>query len=147
MFCLFFFFKQKTAYEMRISDWSSDVCSSDLVPARRQSACADRLDSGGFGMGFDILRRGAGHRSSRAAVLTAAMLGAALMAGALPAVGAEQDAAQRPLLVPRAPLFASPAHSELQIRPDGRQLAFLPPLHGVLNVWVAPLVHPKAATP
>src|SRR3546814_18725524 len=29
----FFFFKQKTAYEMRISDWSSDVCSSDL-PAR-----------------------------------------------------------------------------------------------------------------
>src|SRR3546814_6290576 len=36
MFCVdfgFFFFKQKTAYEMRISDWSSDVCSSDLVPA------------------------------------------------------------------------------------------------------------------
>src|SRR3546814_9446029 len=27
-----FFFKQKTAYEMRISDWSSDVCSSDLCP-------------------------------------------------------------------------------------------------------------------
>src|SRR3546814_3744977 len=31
----FFFFKQKTAYEMRISDWSSDVCSSDLAPAAR----------------------------------------------------------------------------------------------------------------
>src|SRR3546814_5025828 len=30
LFCFFFFFKQKTAYEMRISDWSSDVCSSDL---------------------------------------------------------------------------------------------------------------------
>src|SRR3546814_18530056 len=29
--CVFFFFKQKTAYEMRISDWSSDVCSSDLA--------------------------------------------------------------------------------------------------------------------
>src|SRR3546814_9917093 len=29
--CVLFFFKQKTAYEMRISDWSSDVCSSDLV--------------------------------------------------------------------------------------------------------------------
>src|SRR3546814_833148 len=29
----FFFFKQKTAYEMRISDWSSDVCSSDLLDA------------------------------------------------------------------------------------------------------------------
>src|SRR3546814_979609 len=30
----FFFFKQKTAYEMRISDWSSDVCSSDLSRSR-----------------------------------------------------------------------------------------------------------------
>src|SRR3546814_9870890 len=28
---VFFFFKQKTAYELRISDWSSDVCSSDLI--------------------------------------------------------------------------------------------------------------------
>src|SRR3546814_4604647 len=35
---LFFFFKQKTAYEMRISDWSSDVCSSDLT------AAVDRFD-------------------------------------------------------------------------------------------------------
>src|SRR3546814_8913196 len=33
-FLCFFFFKQKTAYEMRISDWSSDVCSSDLLPRR-----------------------------------------------------------------------------------------------------------------
>src|SRR3546814_9663423 len=33
----FFFFKQKTAYEMRISDWSSDVCSSDLLAT---SICA-----------------------------------------------------------------------------------------------------------
>src|SRR3546814_2856528 len=36
LFCVFFFFKQKTAYEMRISDWSSDVCSSDLILARNQ---------------------------------------------------------------------------------------------------------------
>src|SRR3546814_5780096 len=39
-----FFFKQKTAYEMRISDWSSDVCSSDLKPlflhAQRRVAAA-----------------------------------------------------------------------------------------------------------
>src|SRR3546814_5454714 len=34
--CFFFFFKQKTAYEMRISDWSSDVCSSDLSPELRE---------------------------------------------------------------------------------------------------------------
>src|SRR3546814_4804634 len=32
----FFFFKQKTAYEMRISDWSSDVCSSDLIGPRTE---------------------------------------------------------------------------------------------------------------
>src|SRR3546814_8965633 len=31
MFVVFFFFKPKTAYEIRISDWSSDVCSSDLI--------------------------------------------------------------------------------------------------------------------
>src|SRR3546814_10536010 len=37
---VFLFFKQKTAYEMRISDWSSDVCSSDLAPdeARRDQS-------------------------------------------------------------------------------------------------------------
>src|SRR3546814_9012048 len=34
LFFLFFFFEQKTAYEMRISDWSSDVCSSDLAVRR-----------------------------------------------------------------------------------------------------------------
>src|SRR3546814_10823041 len=34
---IFFFFKQKTAYEMRISDWSSDVCSSDLLRRRERS--------------------------------------------------------------------------------------------------------------
>src|SRR3546814_7359907 len=33
--CCFCFFKQKTAYEMRISDWSSDVCSSDLLLRHR----------------------------------------------------------------------------------------------------------------
>src|SRR3546814_4036959 len=35
LYCCFFFFKQKTAYEMRISDWSSDVCSSDLLSGDR----------------------------------------------------------------------------------------------------------------
>src|SRR3546814_2770117 len=42
VFFIFFFFKQKTAYEMRISDWSSDVCSSDL--GYRQGA--DQLPDG-----------------------------------------------------------------------------------------------------
>src|SRR3546814_1826959 len=42
VFCIFFFFKQKTAYEMRISDWSSDVCSSDLgVPEAQRFGLTD----------------------------------------------------------------------------------------------------------
>src|SRR3546814_10370482 len=68
----FFFFKQKTAYEMRISDWSSDVCSSDLqlelsgaqLETIHQTCCevechlhevrgvADELGLGFLGMGF-----------------------------------------------------------------------------------------------
>src|SRR3546814_6127053 len=43
---VFFFFKQKTAYEMRISDWSSDVCSSDLSNALNRTCptlCPHRL--------------------------------------------------------------------------------------------------------
>src|SRR3546814_4336375 len=39
----FFFFKQKTAYEMRISDWSSDVCSSDL-PRAPEKKCGEWCD-------------------------------------------------------------------------------------------------------
>src|SRR3546814_1563828 len=45
MFLFFFFFKQKTAYEMRISDWISDVCSSDL-PALLTSFAPDRKSDG-----------------------------------------------------------------------------------------------------
>src|SRR3546814_4600738 len=42
--CFVFFFKQKTAYEMRISDWSSDVCSSDLERVHLSpSACRRRV--------------------------------------------------------------------------------------------------------
>src|SRR3546814_7766080 len=39
-----FFFKQKTAYEMRISDWSSDVCSSDLLVEARAPAGAFTIE-------------------------------------------------------------------------------------------------------
>src|SRR3546814_4994552 len=69
-----FFFKQKTAYEMRISDWSSDVCSSDLGrgrsrphggaraergPRRRIRPAATRPDDGGGPAGGDARRYGA----------------------------------------------------------------------------------------
>src|SRR3546814_12114552 len=44
-----FFFKQKTAYEMRISDWSSDVCSSDLRQAKQRDGDYSKgLGDGGF---------------------------------------------------------------------------------------------------
>src|SRR3546814_3624280 len=43
--CFFFFFKQKTAYEMRISDWSSDVCSSDLSPNFQTDLLSCKLSS------------------------------------------------------------------------------------------------------
>src|SRR3546814_3120978 len=49
--CFFFFFKQKTAYEMRISDWSSDVCSSDLNLAADHGVSADLSASGYPGLG------------------------------------------------------------------------------------------------
>src|SRR3546814_1809260 len=50
----FFFFKQKTAYEMRISDWSSDVCSSDLPSAAPLSRSrADRQEHPNAGTAGD----------------------------------------------------------------------------------------------
>src|SRR3546814_10544761 len=65
-----FFFKQKTAYEMRISDWSSDVCSSDLdlaivggkddMAGRGDESVADL--AAGLGADRDILEVGIGRR-------------------------------------------------------------------------------------
>src|SRR3546814_7957520 len=57
----FFFFKQMTAYEMRISDWSSDVCSSDLIEQSRRARpdIADDLEAPArcgleVGIGIDV---------------------------------------------------------------------------------------------
>src|SRR3546814_3000672 len=56
---LFFFFTQKTAYEMRISDWSSDVCSSDLT-----GMSAPTLEALSGQAGIDDVRRAlAGRRA------------------------------------------------------------------------------------
>src|SRR3546814_1630517 len=49
LFFFCFFFKQKTAYEMRISDWSSDVCSSDLRNQFGSVATTREHDQYGFG--------------------------------------------------------------------------------------------------
>src|SRR3546814_9484133 len=64
----FFFFKQKTAYEMRISDWSSDVCSSDLqgLPERgREVRVTDKSQQSRQEPVVDVLRENP--RSDRAA--------------------------------------------------------------------------------
>src|SRR3546814_3707783 len=72
-----FFFKQKTAYEMRISDWSSDVCSSDLVA--RALAGRDLLlvdgDEQGTALTFTELRA---DRLGQAGYTAVALTGAAL---------------------------------------------------------------------
>src|SRR3546814_5209934 len=44
IYFMFFFFKQKTAYEMRISDWSSDVCSSDLQAGASDAEIAATME-------------------------------------------------------------------------------------------------------
>src|SRR3546814_6387950 len=48
-----FFFKQKTAYEMRISDWSSDVCSSDLIEGVARTVDEPRQDIAADGVGAE----------------------------------------------------------------------------------------------
>src|SRR3546814_4553663 len=55
-FLVFFFFKQKTAYEMRISDWSSDVCSSDLPGLRLTTNLADHgIDEVAIGRDVEVV--------------------------------------------------------------------------------------------
>src|SRR3546814_8176154 len=61
VFC-FFFFKQKTAYEMRISDWSSDVCSSDLRCTH--PCCSVRAMAGVAGGGSVARGKDAGKRDA-----------------------------------------------------------------------------------
>src|SRR3546814_9255586 len=58
--CVFVFFKQKTAYEMRISDWSSDVCSSDLRSVRAAAIGERQL------LQEDFRRREVGDRKGHA---------------------------------------------------------------------------------
>src|SRR3546814_13430116 len=77
MLC-FFFFKQKTAYEMRISDWSSDVCSSDLVDivfANEEEVCS-LYDAADFDAALQAVRA-----HCEVAALTRSEKGAVIVAG------------------------------------------------------------------
>src|SRR3546814_18433050 len=69
-FFLFFFFKQKTAYEMRISDWSSDVCSSDLGLSQPYPYGAARLRARRISL-FRLSAAAAGRGAARDALCAA----------------------------------------------------------------------------
>src|SRR3546814_6745616 len=77
MLFLFFFFKQKTAYEMRISDWSSDVCSSDLAAQfARDEGGEGRLAGGAVAVAEHEV--GAGHGAVLAGGVAAGRHGVAV---------------------------------------------------------------------
>src|SRR3546814_4531370 len=78
---MIFFFKQKTAYELRISDWSSDVCSSDLLVAAVAGAVAR-------------IAAGIGHRQQGVEVEVVEMFGAT--ADLRQEVGAADHLGERP---------------------------------------------------
>src|SRR3546814_7311018 len=92
LFFYFFFFKQKTAYEMRISDWSSDVCSSDLQHRRHLQRDEEHP-------GPDAASRAAGRpragRLRRRAFLPGPGGGASLSVEITPALIAERSEERR----------------------------------------------------
>lgn len=96
-------------------------------------------------MAFGMGRRRFFRKGACAAALAIALLGGGAVSG-LPSAALAHSAPSE-TLVPRDLLFASPTYSELQISPDGKQMAFLHPLGGVLNVWVAPIDDLASATP
>src|SRR3546814_10023272 len=59
---VFFFFKQKTAYEMRISDWSSDVCSSDLPRSFMVTSTVEAEGKSTTSMALAIVLSRLGHK-------------------------------------------------------------------------------------
>src|SRR3546814_8133393 len=102
MYCFFFFFKQKTAYEMRISDWSSDVCSSDLHEALLRAGDGD-IDAPLVVAVVDRRQRrdGVDHQQGRVAGLVdrLAHLGDAACAAGRGLVVADADSLDRVRLV------------------------------------------------
>src|SRR3546814_15831193 len=97
MYPLFVFFKQKTAYEMRISDWSSDVCSSDLNSTRS----------------LRFLRHGAGEKNAMPKLHTLVLAGGLVLAC-------------RALAEPPRPIedfVRHPTYSGTSISPTGEYLA------------------------
>src|SRR3546814_2254937 len=86
----FFFFKQKTAYEMRISDWSSDVCSSDLLDSREtrfRETVRDLTDGRGADVVFDPIGGAVFHESLRALAVGGKLVTIGYASGEIPQIG------------------------------------------------------------
>ena len=62
-------------------------------------------------------------------------------------LGAQAAAAAPPPLIERTKFFGNPSRTQGRISPDGKQLAFIAPRDGVLNIWVAPVADPSKARP
>lgn len=62
-------------------------------------------------------------------------------------MGAQAATAAPPPLIERAKFFGNPSRTQGRISPDGKQLAFIAPRDGVLNIWVAPIADPSQARP
>src|SRR3546814_2199597 len=88
---LFFFFKQKTAYEMRISDWSSDVCSSDLLAANMTRIAAPSRAKTAYSEGIQRRGRIAGSRKGETDMRRFLTIAAAMFAFAVPGTALAQD--------------------------------------------------------
>lgn len=84
------------------------------------------------------------HRSIHCLALAALLLTGC---GGLASREGDRPMASTPPLIPREILFGNPDKAALRISPDGSQIAFLAPVAGVLNLWVAPAEAPEAARP
>src|SRR3546814_18586181 len=117
MLFLFFFFKQKTAYEMRISDWSSDVCSSDLAAQfARDEGGEGRLAGGAVAVAEHEV--GAGHGAVLAGGVAAGRHGVAVHMPPLAAAAMHgiERRLHRPMIRLPAALDAAPRHFPPQQR-------------------------------
>src|SRR3546814_7286167 len=100
-FYFLFCFKQKTAYEVRISDWSSDVCSSDLQRAAPEMRCGGGV-AGAAGEGEVHLV--AGQRDRRVDPGERPRMPAYRHVDVVEAAGADHEALARPALLGGAPV-------------------------------------------
>src|SRR3546814_17215788 len=92
---LFFFFKQKTAYEMRISDWSSDVCSSDLLAANLTRIAAPSRAKTAYSEGIQRRGRLAGSRKGETDMRRFLTIAVAMFAFAVPGPALAQSSDER----------------------------------------------------